>query len=476
MIYRGITAVCITILGFWACTPQDEIIINEAVSLQFSTDTVFFDTLFTNELSVTKRFRVYNPQNKAVIIDRLNLQEGASSPYTLKINGREAKDFSQIQLFGKDSLLVLVEAILPRTEDIAPYLASDFITVENKGLVQKVPVVGYGQNANVLGGIVLDCNTTWSTSLPYVIEESVLVEENCLLTIEAGARIYFKPGAYLLVEGTLLAEGDSALTDQIIFRNFRLDPAFDQPAQWGGLYFRPGSLGNRLRYCQIRNAITGIQLGEPLKEGTRAELSLENCRLINHFTAGILAFGSELEATNTLVANCLGPGVATLAGGNYSFIHCTFANYFRGSVSRELPTAFFSDIFQGQDIDTGEPLSLVSNLNLTMLNSIVWGNLFEEEEWTLDGSGGQQITLQVERNLIRTTADYLTPTNLTSLDRDFPQFIAPAELNFMPDTTSPARNAGLDLGIPKDLYGAERDAQPDIGAIEYRELPEEEDQ
>ena len=471
MIYRIAVGLLIT-LSWISCTPKDEILLTEAVNLQFSTDTVFFDTLFTDELSITRRLKVYNPEDKAVLIDEVRLSEGQSSPYSLKINGQEGKNFGSLQLLGGDSLLILLEAKLPVTTEAEPYLAEDAVVTINKGLSQQVPIIGYGQNAERIYTSDLECNTTWSSTIPYVVEGTVRVLPSCLLTIDKGTRIYFKPGSSLQIAGTLIAEGDSALSDQIIFRNFRLDPAYDQPGQWRGLNFLVGTKENFLKYCQIRNAIIGIQLGSP-DEDAIPEITLENCQLINHYTAGILAFGSDLKATNTLVANCLGPAVAGLAGGNYEYIHCTFANYFRGSVSRELPTAFFADIYQVQD-ENGEVLTFADNLDLTMQNSIVWGNLFEGEEWAFDFSGGQTIFLGINNNLLRTTQELLVTDNKTSIQRDFPQFTDTGDLNFTPDETSPARDTGLLLGIEKDLIGAKRDAQPDIGALEY--LPPPEDQ
>ncbi|MBW3544621.1 MAG: right-handed parallel beta-helix repeat-containing protein [Bacteroidetes bacterium] len=405
---------------------------------------------------------MFNPSSQAVILESLALAGGAASPYTLYVNGRPGKSFGEQLLLGGDSLLLLLEARLPATAATRPYLASDAVVVRNKGLQQTVQVVGWGQNALFLGDEVLACNTVWDSSLPFVIEKSVLVDTLCTLTITKGARLYFKPGAYLFVKGSLLAEGDSSAADQILFRNQRLDPAYEnQPGQWGGIIFLEGSKANLLRYCNIRNAEVGVRLGTP-DDDAEPDVVLENCRLENHLQAGILCYTADLRAVNTLVANCVGPAVANLAGGNYEYIHCTFANYFRGQ--RTLPAALFSDSLQLADGS-----SILEDLNLHMQNTIIWGNLSSGEELGVLLSGSTSGAQLLEYNLLRSSdSRYAGQGNILSTDINFVRFQDVSTYNFRPDSLSPALNAAKPLGIEVDLSGLPRDERPDIGALEYR--------
>ncbi len=455
--------ILLLLAGAAACTPDEEVVQSNGVSLLFSTDTVKFDTLFTTEQSVTKRLRIHNTSEKAVIIESLSLAAGETSPYTLLLNGRPGKSFNQQLLMGGDSLLLLIEARLPATTAADPYLASDAVVVVNKGLQQEVTVVGYGQNARFLGDEVLACNTVWNNTIPYVIEKSVLVDTLCTLTLTKGTRLYFKPGAYLFVKGTLLAEGDSSSADHILFRNQRLDPAYEnQPGQWGGIVFLEGSHNNRLRYCDIRNAEVGVRLGTP-DDDAEPDVVLENCRLENHLQAGILCYTSDLQATNTLVANCVGPAVANLAGGNYQYVHCTFANFFRAQ--RQLPAALFSDSLQLADGNV-----ILEDLNLVLQNSIVWGNIGTGEELAFLLSGSTSGIQLLEHNLLRSNNNgFAGGDNILDPDINFVRFQDVGAYNFQPDSLSPALNAAKQLGVEQDLRGKLRDSQPDIGALEYFE-------
>lgn len=452
--------------GIWACTPEEEQLSASPVRLAFSADTLNFDTLFTTEKSVTRRLWVYNPAENAVRIDRLSLQSGADSPYTLYVHGSPAKSFQNIRLLGVDSLLLLVEALLPNTSDLQPYSSPDAIVFENQQLSQQIPLVSFGQNARFVAEEVLPCNTVWKAGLPYIISSSVLVDSLCTLKIEPGAHIYFKPEASLFVKGTVLAEGDSA--NQIVFQNQRQDGLYAQAfGQWGGLIFLESSKNNKLSYCNIRNAETGIRLGTP-DEDDEPDLVLAHCRIENMLQAGILAFTSDLYAYNTLVANCADFTVANLAGGNYRYEHCTFVNYFTGL--RDRPAGLFTDNIL---LDNNELLS--APLSLSLKNSIIWGNLSSGSEWLIDNGAAEPLMLNLNNNIIRTNSQELAADNLISQEPGFMQFQDPYAGNFMPDTLSVAVNAGLELGFSKDLFGARRDSLPDIGAIEYRYISSKEE-
>ncbi|WP_225000269.1 right-handed parallel beta-helix repeat-containing protein [Cesiribacter sp. SM1] len=458
---RQLTYLILLLLNAFACLPEEEVVQHEAVGLQLSTDTVFFDTLFVTERSVTKRLRVFNPGNKAVVLESIALAGGAESPYTLLVNGRRGKSFGEQRLLGGDSLLVLLEAQLPAGTSPEPQLISDAVVLINRGYRQEVPVVGWGQNAQFIGDVVLGCNTVFTGTTPYVIEKSILVDSACSLTIEKGAKLYFKPGAFLYVRGTLIAEGDSSKTDRILFRNHRLDLQYEnQPGQWGGIMILEGSTSNYLRYCDIRNAEVGVRVGSP-DDNDEPDLRLEHCRLENHLQAGILCYTSDLVAVNTLVANCVGPAVANLAGGNYSYTHCTFANFYTGQ--RDAPAAVFAD---NTVLDNDEVL--MADLRLVLQNSIIWGNLSAPNELLIDNSGGAVVAVLLEHNLIRSNnSAYAAGGNLLETSLGFVKFQNPGAYNFRPDSLSPAVNAAMPLGVEYDLSGKTRDSQPDIGALEF---------
>ena len=97
------------ILAF-SCKPEEEIFsFDTNLKLEFSKDTILFDTVFTSIGSVTKRLIVKNPNRHALRISDINLAGRNNSPYSIIVNGFEGENFKEEKLLGGDSLLILVK-------------------------------------------------------------------------------------------------------------------------------------------------------------------------------------------------------------------------------------------------------------------------------------------------------------------------------------------------------------------------------
>ncbi|QSE98029.1 right-handed parallel beta-helix repeat-containing protein [Fulvivirga lutea] len=454
------------VLAF-ACQPEEEKFTSDAsAKLRFSADTVLFDTVFTSLGSVTKRFRAYNDSKNAVNISSVSLANGPNSQFSIFVNGLAGPSLENIRILGGDSILILAEVTInPQDEDL-PFIVTDQIQFNTNGNAQDVDLVAWGQDANFLRDSVLMCNTTWTAERPYVIYNSVLVNEGCQLTIEPGTKVYSHNGSFIFIAGTLSAIGTA--DERITFINDRFDESFkNAPGQWGGLIFLQGSDNNQINYADIRNANVGIYLGTP-DDDTDPDLILSNTRIENmggnsvvpsidslvQPGYGILAISSDLQATNVLVNNCQINTLANIAGGNYDYRHCTFGNFSFDFFRRD-PSVVFSN-----NLVLGDNSLLVSDLSVTMSNSIVWGSLREELLTSNAEEAGYSLTLS--NNILRTQTEALASANIV----EDPKFLDPAEYDYSLDTLSPAKDTGLDFGITTDLEGKMRDSQPDIGAFE----------
>src|SRR5690606_39707910 len=104
----------------------------------------------------------------------------------------------------------------------------------------------------------------WTNDLPCVILGSLHVTQNAQLTIEKGTRIFVHADAPLVVDGTLLINGDKDSLDRVYIQGDRLDePYRDYPASWPGIYFRETSKDNVLNYAVIKNAYQAIAITGP---------------------------------------------------------------------------------------------------------------------------------------------------------------------------------------------------------------------
>ena len=98
------------IVGFASCI-EDDFTTSSSDVLEFSTDTLSFDTVFTGEVTATKRFLVYNRHKKQLNIERISLAgapEGAK--FYLNVDGRSGEAFQDVEVRGEDSIYVFVEA------------------------------------------------------------------------------------------------------------------------------------------------------------------------------------------------------------------------------------------------------------------------------------------------------------------------------------------------------------------------------
>src|SRR3989304_4986440 len=85
---------------------KDAIITDPSAKLEFSTDTVIFDTVFTTIGSTTHFLKVYNRNNKKIIISSIQLAGGNNSRFRMNVDGIPATYVTDIEIPKKDSLYI----------------------------------------------------------------------------------------------------------------------------------------------------------------------------------------------------------------------------------------------------------------------------------------------------------------------------------------------------------------------------------
>ena len=117
-------------LGFlvlWSSCRKDFEFSANTGTLEFSKDTVYLDTVFSNIGSSTYNLKVYNKSNKDISIPTVKLALGETSNYRLNVDGVSGKSFENVELLAKDSLFIFIET----TIDI-----ENIVTTENQFIHQ----------------------------------------------------------------------------------------------------------------------------------------------------------------------------------------------------------------------------------------------------------------------------------------------------------------------------------------------------
>lgn len=461
-----LTLICA--LAFFACE-REFVYRGGEEGLNFSTDTVMFDTIFTSIGSTTKNIRIYNPYNEDMSIDAIELAGGDESDFRLNINGYSDNTLDKIQIRAKDSLYIFVEVTIDPSGGNKPFVVTDSIYFYTKEKTQTVQLVAYGQDVVLMRKEWLKTQTLTSDK-PYLIYDYIVVDSTETVSIDPGAKLFFYKDASLLVLGSLEVNG--TLEEPVTFAGHRQEEWYeDKPGQWGYIHLLPGSGTSTFNYCIIKNGMMGILADSA---GIDEEpIQIHNTKIEHISTFGLLAQTSYIESSNCVFGDCGNSSAALTVGGSYVFTHCTFANYFDWTF-RTNPAVFLNNYY----IDKNEEVQIVKLKEATFNNCLIYGNNYSEVGFDLKYN---------DENIPEADANYLFNYGILKLADDFdtsdeskfknvltnedPKFSNIAEYNYQLDTLSPAKDYGkfeLAEPFPKDIVGTIRldDIGPDLGAYE----------
>ena len=204
--------------------------------LEFSRDTVYLDTVFSNIGSSTYTLKVYNRGDKDILIPSVKLGK-IDSKYRMTVDGMTGEDadgngvgdgrvFRNVELLARDSMYIFIET----TASIADANADDFLytdqiqfdaganlqTVELVTLIQdavflypqrfddstyeQVPI-GVDEDGEVISGrgfYLEGSELSWTSEKPYVIYGYAGVPPGQTLNIGPGTRVHFHDGSALI--------------------------------------------------------------------------------------------------------------------------------------------------------------------------------------------------------------------------------------------------------------------------------------
>lgn len=492
-------ATTLTLMLLTACRKEDKFTTSESDKLEFSVDTLHFDTVFTELGSATKFIRVYNRHSESIRISKIQLAGNQQSKFNLNVDGIPGDQHEDVVVYPNDSIYVFVEVTINPDDptSASPFFVYDSIRFETNGNVQHVTLEAWGQNANYIpnrwskdsitlyscgGGEVI-----WDDPKPYVLY-GIVAFDNCTLTIPAGARIHVHGGLsktedqtgkniiynsgrlFFLGNGRLNVQG--TVENPVIIEGDRLEEDFaDADGQWTGIIFGAGTSGHVIENAIIKNSLFGIYVDSV------AELSMKNVQVFNTSGVGLFAYHASVQAENCLFYNNGTHAVQLAYGGNYDFTYCTFANYGTDASALNMGNGVCDDPF------CAEAPPRINPLDVDFKNCIIYGS--KRDELTLSDFTGNKGTdalsfrynldhciVRVDELLDLNTGfpDFFDHCNacLTPVSQDA-LFVSVNEDDYHLDTLSVAEEMAKPIpGIGFDLIGTERDpVKPDIGCFEY---------
>ena len=491
--------ICVALLSISSCRKDFSTIPNFG-NLQFSKDTVFLDTIFTNIGSATYNLKVYNRGSNAITIPTIQLKNGTSSNYRLNVDGVPGKEFNDVDILAKDSIFVLIETTVNVTNEPNP-LYTDKILFDNGTNQQAIDLVTLVEDATFIfpgkdaismkidsltlngeptaikGRFLEDTELTFTKIKPTVIYGYAAVPSNKTLTIEAGAKVYFHNNSGLIIDNKATLKVNGTLAEKVVFEGDRLENSFSEiPGQWGTIWMRPGSKENEIQHAQIKNGIIGILI-DSIGATDVPTLKLQNTEIYNHSNFGILARETNIEAHNVVIGSAGQASLAATIGGTYNFTHSTFSNYWNSSI-RPLPAVLINNFFV-YDSDAGEKITETRDLKAAnFTNCIFDGN--NNIEFLIDKvDDGGLFRYSVQNCVIKfddynnsyegvAEIDFANNTNYSRIilngNLDFRDT---QKSDFIIGEKSDAINNAITSVFTTDLLGVNRTTNPDIGAYQH---------
>jgi hypothetical protein len=472
----------------FSCVKDDIISTEPSYKLEFSTDTIIFDTVFTTVGSTTRYLKVYNRNQEKISISQIQLAKGSTSQYQINVDGTPGISVNNIEIDSEDSLFIFIKVTVDPTNQNSPLIISDSIVFETNGNIQDVDLAAWGQDGHFFVGnknieglsypytIVAGEGETvnWEDDKPYVIYGWAVVDSTGILNIGPGCNIHFhqNSGLWVYRGGSIHVNGQ--LDSIVTFQGDRLEMEYrDLPGQWDRIWINESDVNSEFNYAVIKNGFIGIQ-AETAEEDMGNTLLLNNTVIQNMSLWGLFTVAYRVISTNSVYANCADKTLFLSVGGLYDFRHCTFANYWSSTVRLE-PSFVISNNLIITDGD-GNPVTLLGDLqNAYFGNCLIYG--YNDEEIILSNNDQALFNYKFDHSILKTTLEISDPLYYVDCQKNLdPLFEDYTEQDYRLDSLSPAINLGnieivngskIDITLDIDGNPRNTDDGPDLGAYEF---------
>ncbi len=353
-----------------SCEKESFKVDDDGVKLEFSTDTLTFDTVFTTVGTTTRIVTIYNRSSDNLKLSTVTLSGGVASHFRMNVDGDTSLVARDIEIEAGDSIFIFVQANINPTDATMPFVVEDAIVFSNG---QRVVLTAWGRNAiyhRILPSdstwfTVIDCEN-WNHTLPHVFIDPAAVLDGHTLTLRNGDELYFYDDAMLIIDSNAHLRVQGTEDAPVLFTSMRHDGWYDYlPGQWQTIWFYNYSIGNVIDHAVIENGTCGLRCYPG------SQLTVSNTVIRNMSDCGIVGQAATITGRNLLIYDCLAD-VTVLRGGSYDFRNCTFANYWSYSARQIEGIVLSNNEIRGGEVLGGDLLKA------DFRDCIIWGTYQKE--------------------------------------------------------------------------------------------------
>ncbi|MDQ8143571.1 hypothetical protein [Chryseobacterium sp. CFS15] len=458
--------------SFWmlflaiSCDKDDISFDAPSQELSFSRDTVFCDTVYHQVRSETYVVKVFNNEDKDVMIPRISLEKGAASLYKINVDGKTGHDFQNVPLRKKDSLYIFVEIAPQATGPEA--IAEDRVLFTTGAGQQHVTLFSVVQDAEFFiktpsNPNVIASDATWSNNKAKIIYGDLTLDPGVNLNVQAGTKIYFHKNSGMKVSTGATLNINGTADNQVIIRGDRNDSYYDTiPRNWNSIKMEAASVLN-MNHTRLFGGTRGLEM-------TETDATISNSFIHTFQEYGIYSVRSNINAKNLVMNNCGEACVGIFKGGVYDFVHSTIVNY------SEVLSQFTRDgIYATNEFkkENGQPDP--GSLHINIRNSIIYSD--RDNSLTLNQVPGQLLNFTIQNSLLKYSGisaagfDFTSSSVVQSIKNQDPRFMNyfAAKMNLRVKADSPAKNKGditVANTVPTDIVNVSRTTSPTLGAYQ----------
>ncbi|QIY92060.1 hypothetical protein [Chryseobacterium gallinarum] len=460
--------------SFWmllaaiSCNKDDITFDAPSQQLRFSRDTVFCDTVYHQVRSETYAVKVYNNEDKDIMIPRINLEKGSASLYRINVDGKPGYDFKNVPLRKKDSLYIFVEIAPEATGPEA--IAEDRVVFTGAAGQQHVTLFSVVQDAEFFiqtpsNPNIIAAHTTWNNNKAKIIYGDLTINPNVVLNIEKGTKVYFHKNSGMKFSAGSTLNINGTQDQEVILRGDRNDTAYDTvPKNWNSIKMEANTTLN-MNHARLFGGTRGLEMKQ-------TNATINNSFIHTFFEYGIYAVGSTVNASNLVMNNCGLSCIGIFRGGNHSYTHATIANYSRTMNNFDRKGIFATNEWKNDSGQTEQG----ALQQLSIRNSIVYSD--RDNSIHFEPTPGQQFEFLIQNCLLKysntSEAGFpfdSSPNVLQSIKNEDPKFVNyfMAKMNLRVTPASPAKGKGnLTVAgtVPFDIVNVSRTSNPTLGAYQ----------